>query len=74
MASVTDFRRTARDVSNWGRWGDDDELGTLNFITAEKIAQAASLARHGRVFPLGVDFGRRARRAPSNTGTTPSIS
>ena len=57
MASVTDFRRTARDVSNWGRWGDDDELGTLNFITEEKIAQAASLVRHGRVFPLGVDFG-----------------
>ncbi|OSC31224.1 cyclase [Mycobacterium vulneris] len=57
MASVTDFRRTARDVSNWGRWGDDDELGTLNFITEEKIAQAASLVRHGKVFPLGVDFG-----------------
>lgn len=57
MASVTDFRRAARDVSNWGRWGDDDELGTLNFITEEKIAQAASLVRRGRVFPLGVDFG-----------------
>lgn len=57
MASVSDFRRAARDVSNWGRWGDDDELGTLNFITEEKIAQAASLVRHGKVFPLGVDFG-----------------
>jgi kynurenine formamidase len=57
VASVTDFRRAARDVSNWGRWGDDDELGTLNFITEEKIAQAASLVRHGKVFPLGVDFG-----------------
>lgn len=57
MASVTDFRRAARDVSNWGRWGDDDELGTLNFITEEKVAQAAGLVRHGKVFPLGVDFG-----------------
>ena len=57
MASMTDFRRAARDVSNWGRWGDDDELGTLNFITAEKVRQAASLVRHGKVFPLGVDFG-----------------
>ena len=34
-----------------------DELGTLNFITADKVAQAASLVRHGKVFPLGVDFG-----------------
>jgi kynurenine formamidase len=57
VASVSDFRRVARDVSNWGRWGADDELGTLNFITADKVAQAASLVRHGKVFPLGVDFG-----------------
>ncbi len=57
MASLTDFRRVARDVCNWGRWGDADELGTLNFITADKIAQAASLVKHGKVFPLGVDFG-----------------
>jgi kynurenine formamidase len=56
-ADLTDFRRAARDVSNWGRWGADDELGTLNFITADKVAQAASLVRHGKVFPLGVDFG-----------------
>src|SRR6201999_3764789 len=57
MADLTDFRRVARDVSNWGRWGDDDELGTLNFITAEKVAEAAGLVKHGKVFPLGVDFG-----------------
>lgn len=57
MADLTDFRRVARDVSNWGRWGDDDELGTLNFITADKVAQAAGLVRHGKVFPLGIDFG-----------------
>jgi kynurenine formamidase len=57
MADLTDFRRVARDVSNWGRWGDDDELGTLNFITADKVAQAAGLVKHGKVFPLGVDFG-----------------
>ncbi|OBI40686.1 cyclase [Mycobacterium kyorinense] len=57
MAGLTDFRRVAREVSNWGRWGDADELGTLNFITAEKITEAASLVKHGKVFPLGVDFG-----------------
>ncbi|EUA51229.1 cyclase family protein [Mycobacterium xenopi 3993] len=44
-------------MCNWGRWGDADELGTLNFITAEKVAEAASLVKHGKVFPLGVDFG-----------------
>src|SRR6201985_3524183 len=57
MASMTDFRRVADDVRNWGRWGADDELGTLNFITADKVAHAASLVKHGKVFALGVDFG-----------------
>src|ERR1700704_4921758 len=57
MASMNDFRRVADDVRNWGRWGADDELGTLNFITADKVAQAAGLVKHGKVFPLGVDFG-----------------
>lgn len=57
MASMKDFRRLADDVRNWGRWGEDDELGTLNFITADKVAQAAGLVKHGKVFPLGVDFG-----------------
>ena len=57
MASMSDFRRVADDVRNWGRWGDADELGTLNFITAEKVAEGASLVKHGKVFPLGVDFG-----------------
>ena len=42
MASMNDFRRVADDVRNWGRWGDDDELGTLNFITADKVAEAAA--------------------------------
>lgn len=57
MASLNDFRRLGDDLRNWGRWGDADELGTLNFITPEKVAEAAALVRHGKVFPLGVDFG-----------------
>ena len=57
MAGMSDFRRVADDVRNWGRWGEADELGTLNFITAEKVAEAAGLVKHGKVFPLGVDFG-----------------
>jgi kynurenine formamidase len=34
--------------SNWGRWGDDDELGTLNFVTPEVRSAAAALVRDGR--------------------------
>ena len=34
-------------LSNWGRWGDDDQLGTLNFLSPEKVKQAASLVQDG---------------------------
>ena len=34
-------------LSNWGRWGADDQLGTLNLITDAKRAQAASLVKEG---------------------------
>ena len=34
-------------LSNWGRWGDNDELGTLNLITADKRKQAARLIQSG---------------------------
>jgi len=34
-------------LSNWGRWGEDDERGTLNLITPDKVRQAAGLVRDG---------------------------
>ena len=34
-------------LSNWGRWGDDDQLGTLNLITDAKRARAAALVKEG---------------------------
>lgn len=33
--------------NNWGRWGPDDQLGTMNYITAEKRKQAAALVAQG---------------------------
>src|SRR6266851_1991148 len=39
-------------VSNWGRWGKDDQRGTLNLITPERIAAAAALVRRDRSVSL----------------------
>lgn len=39
-------------VNNWGRWGDDDRIGTLNLLTDEVVAAAASSIRSGRRFSL----------------------
>ena len=43
-------------VSNWGRWGEDDVLGTLNLLTPEKRVQAAALVRPARAFDLTQHF------------------
>lgn len=40
--------------ANWGLWGADDELGTLNFIDEDKVRAAAQLVRSGRTFTLGL--------------------
>ena len=45
--------------SNWGRWGENDERGTLNFITAETIVDATRLVRTGRVYRLAVPITAR---------------
>jgi kynurenine formamidase len=44
-------------LSNWGRWGADDEIGTLNLIDADAIRRGAALAKTGKAFTLGVSFG-----------------
>ena len=50
------IRETAARCSNWGRWGAEDERGTLNYITAEKVVRAAGLVRRGVVFSLALPF------------------
>jgi kynurenine formamidase len=42
-----DIDSMMKSLSNWGRWGKDDELGALNLITPEKRRQAATLVREG---------------------------
>lgn len=47
----------ASQVSNWGRWGAEDERGTVNFITPDCIRRAAACVKRGEVFSLGLRFG-----------------
>lgn len=51
------FRDIASRVSNWGRWGEHDQRGTLNLIGPAEVAHAATLALNGKVFALGIPFG-----------------
>ena len=56
IASDADFRRAMKELSNWGRWGEMDELGAANLITPAKRKQALALAREGRSVSLAHDI------------------
>ena len=52
------FHEVAAEVRNWGRWGEDDRLGTLNLITDDTVAAAAATIRTGRRVPLALELSR----------------
>ncbi|MEE3132601.1 MAG: hypothetical protein VX298_03450, partial [Pseudomonadota bacterium] len=54
------FNTTLHEISNWGRWGDDDELGTLNTITPSVRAQAAALVKEGTTISLALPLNKIA--------------
>ena len=54
--SRDDVLKKAEALKNWGKWGADDELGVLNYITPEDIVNAARLVKKGKVFRLGLNL------------------
>src|SRR3989449_7066462 len=63
-AQVREFFTT---LSNWGKWGPNDQLGALNYITPAKRAQAAALVREG----VSVSMSLPLATQPSPDNPTP---
>src|SRR4249920_1232987 len=47
LVTQAEFERWQTELSNWGRWGPNDEIGALNLITPAKRKQAAALVKEG---------------------------
>src|ERR1700689_3485477 len=58
--SVTEFEAIYESVKNWGRWGPHDELGTLNYVTPDKVRRAAALVHTGRRVSLAIPINKVA--------------
>jgi hypothetical protein len=65
---VTDVRDVYESVSNWGRWGEDDQRGALNLVTSECVAAAAHLVVEGRHVGCG-----RVDEVPSALNSRPPV-
>lgn len=57
--TIKDVDAAAERLKNWGKWGPDDEIGTLNYTTPADIVHAASLVRKGRVMSLALSFDNK---------------
>ncbi|MFJ8951694.1 cyclase family protein [Streptomyces sp. NPDC102381] len=54
MPLPAEFHDIAKRVNNWGRWGEADEIGTLNLVTDDVVREAATEVRTGRRVPLAL--------------------
>ncbi|MEM7234997.1 MAG: cyclase family protein [Planctomycetota bacterium] len=59
-----DVERMMKELSNWGRWGQEDQLGAINLITPAKRRQAVLLVREGVSVSLARDV--ETKDAPDN--------
>jgi kynurenine formamidase len=53
--TMEQYERWKKELTNWGRWGQDDEIGALNLITPAKRKQAAALVKEGVSVSLAGD-------------------
>ena len=67
VTTKADIERWKTELSNWGRWGKDDQLGALNLITPAKRKQAAALVRDG----VSVSLARDAETEKAVDNPTP---
>jgi kynurenine formamidase len=56
MPLTADLEQLAARVSNRGRWGREDQRGTLNLITPDVVLRGLAASRHGRTFSLAIPF------------------
>ncbi|MBV1918673.1 MAG: cyclase family protein [Sphingomonadaceae bacterium] len=55
---AVDFDKLAENLRNWGRWGKEDQRGTLNHIDPAALCRGAAEVRAGKMFNLGINFDR----------------
>lgn len=65
LVTLAKLKQWEKELSNWGRWGKDDQRGLLNLITPEKTKQAITLVKEGKTVTLQIN---PIKKTGSDTG------
>ena len=65
LVTLDKLKQWEKELSNWGRWGKDDQRGLLNLITPEKTKQATPLVKEGKTVTLQIN---PIKKTGSDTG------
>jgi len=60
LISINEFDALFERLKNWGKWGADDEKGTLNYITPQRVVKAAALVKSGRSVSMAIPIDKVA--------------
>jgi kynurenine formamidase len=69
IKNAQDFQKAMRELSNWGRWGKEDQLGTLNLVTPEKRKAALALVKEG----ISVSLARDVEKQKADDNGSPFV-
>jgi kynurenine formamidase len=70
MALPAEVKELAAKVRNWGRWGSDDRIGTINLITDDVVRDAAANVQTGKRFALGIPLDQNGPQTGIIPGRT----
>ena len=54
--NIDTVRELGKRYSNWGRWGEDDQVGTLNHVNPDDVVRAAACIRSGKRISMALPF------------------
>ena len=67
------FDHLAETLRNWGRWGPEDQRGTLNHIGPETLKAAAATVQSGKLFNLGLNFDKNGPQTGGGSRFNPKL-
>lgn len=70
MVLPAEVKELAAKVRNWGRWGEADEIGTLNLITDEVVVEAGKEIKTGKRLALGIPMDENGPQTGAMPGRT----